>query len=392
MNFPQKFLIAADITTTSPLHISAVEKGTYNPDTGRIMRYSSKAGGVQCTLTRTMRLLGEATANMQQGADSENSVGRVRIPEVPVIPASTLGGRLRRKAADLIFQSLVQRGFSISTDAYNTMTSGTATTSLKGDETTPQVIAMARSDAFLANFGGTSFTLSAKSVIATGWPLLPNTQNLLMSEPLLDVQPFSDLNDMTSSLAVIRKNDVADLKGEHLEKLVGIEPLCNYMASESESRTESKKKKKDDDGTGKKSDLRTFNAFEAVSTGLSFGIRVAVTAHTPAQLGLMLLALQAMMREGQIGGKEARGLGQFVCDASRLYTVDPQTQQITTHSNIFLGKVNGYAFVEDALLDEVVAAGEDYVHTINPDLIEAFAATDAKAIKAAYDQGRRVAT
>ena len=364
----RKYRIAADITTTSPLHITAIEKGSYDPATQRLTRYDGK--GIGCSLTRTMKI---ASAAVIKG-------DAVYVPEVPVIPSSSIGGKVRRAAANLIFDSLVKRDLVISVDAYNTMTSGMATTELKADQATPETIRAARQDPFLGLFGGTSFALSAATVISEGWPLLEMTRPMLMSEPLVPVLPLCELRTMTTPMAIIRKNDAAELSGANLEGVVGLQALAGYFQAEGDRRANSKAKKSSDEDS-KKTDLRTFNAVEAVNAGMSFALRFEVTARSPAHLGLMLLAIQKILQDGQIGGKGARGMGRYVCSASRLYEIDPSNRESTVLTNLFHGRETGYGFHDHPIVNEAVLQASDYIDQVRPELINAFAAADAKAIK-----------
>ena len=365
----KKYIIAVDIDTTAPLHITAIESGKYDPDSRRINRYDS-TNGIGCSLTRTAKIASAAFVHE----------GNTVVPEVPVIPAATVGGKLRRAAADLLFESLIKRGLTLTPDAYNTMTSGMASTELKADEATPDSTRAARLDPFLGLFGGTSFALSAGSVISEGWPLLESTRSLLMTEPIGTVRSFNRLSDMTDAVAIIRKNDVASMQGDNLEGVVGVQRLADYIQAEFDSRTASKVKKAAG-GEGKKTDLRALNAVEAVRSGMGFALRVEVTARTPAHLGLMLLAMQSFLRDGQVGGKAARGMGRFVCNASRLYELDPANRQITVLTSLYLDKASGYELADHEVVSAANEAAQDYIDVVNPLMIEAFAAADAKTIK-----------
>ena len=368
----KKYIIAVDIILTSPLHITAIEKGAYDPASQRLVRYDGN--GIGCSLTRTQSL-----AHQARVLDN----GTAYTPLVPVIPASTVAGKLRRAAADLITSSFVQRELKISPDAYNVLTSGMATTELKADEKTPEVLRMARKEPFLSLFGGTSFAMAAHSVIADGWPVLGCTQAQLMSEPIGDVQPFTDLREMTEVLPIIRKNDVAAMEGKNIEAVVGFQRLVDYASAESDKRAESKTKKSANEDA-KKTDLRTLNGVETVKTGVTFALRVEVTSFEPSHLGLMLLALQSFLRAGQVGGKGARGFGRFLATGSRVYEVDPDTRKQTALASVFEGKETGYAFCDNAVLDQAVTAAQDYLDAIAPDVVEAFAKADAKGLKLLY--------
>lgn len=364
----KKFVIAVDVVTTAPLHITAIEKGSYDPETKRLYRYDAKAIG--CSLTRTQKI---ASAAFVRGDD-------LITPEVPVIPASTVAGKLRRSAADLIFASIVARDMTISVDAYNTMTTGMPSTELKADSAGPETVRAARRDPFLSLFGGTSFALSAGSVISAGLPLLEMTAPMLMTEPLVPLQPFSDLRDMTEAVAIVRKNDAMEMTGTHLEGVVGLDALVSYASQEGDRRADSKSKKSSGED-GKKTDLRTLNAFEAVRTGMNFALRVEVTSRSPAHLGLMLLSVQKLLQDGQFGGKGARGMGRFNAVASRLYSLDPSNRELAVMTNLFQGRQTGYAFHDSAMLDEAVTSAQDYIDSVNPLLLDAFASADAKKIK-----------
>lgn len=371
----QKFIIAIDIKTTAPLHITAIEKGTYDPELQRLNRYGGKdAAGVGTSLTRTMAIAGAAQPK-------ENGQPGMYTPEVPVIPASTLASKVRHAAANLVFESFIKRGLTITPAAYNTMASGMATTELNADAATPETMRVARRDPFLGLFGGTSFALSSGCVVSEGWPLLEITRDLLMSEPIADVGGFRRLDEMTDAVAIIRRNDVMSLQGENLEGVVGLNALAEYARAESDARVDSKAKKSAGE-TGKKTDLRTFNAVEVVRPGLGFAIRVEITAYTPAHLGLMLMALQKFIRDGQVGGKAARGMGRFVVVASRLYELDPANRQTVVLSEPFGDKQSGYAFADHDKVDVAVTQAQDYIDGVQTHLIEAFAAADYKAIKA----------
>lgn len=368
-NLAKKYIIAVDITTTAPLHITAIEKGAYDPATQKLVRFDGN--GLGTALTRTQGL-----AHQAYTLES----GNVVTPLVPVIPASTVAGKLRRNAGTLIAQSIVGRGLTISPDAYNVLMSGMANTELKADEKIPEVLRAARNEPFLSLFGGTSFALSAHSVVAEGWPLIAGTQSCLMSEPIADLQPFTSVYDMTDVQPIVRKNDVADMKHPILEQVVGVDALAAYVEGQGAMRSESKAKKAANE-EGKKTDMRTLNGVEVVKTGVNFALRVELTAFNESHLGLMLLAMQSFMRDGQVGGKAARGVGRFVVSGSRLYEVEPDTRIQKVVTSLFEGKDLGYPFAANETVDKAVTAAQDYLDEIDPVMLEAFTRADAKALK-----------
>lgn len=383
----KQYIIAVDIQTTAPLHISAIEKGRYDPARQNILRYDNAQVGIGCALTRTLPMLDAATVAENQS---------VVVPLVPVIPASTVAGKLRRAAAELIFNSFIGRDLNLSADAYNTMTSGSASTGISAKDAKPETLRTARLDPFFGLFGGTSLMLKAHSVIGEGWPIVAQAKDKLMTEPLVSVSAVSRFQDMTDAVAVIKKNDVLDLRGKYIEGVIGIETIAKYALAQNNSIASSKAQKTADeearkaaakDGKkavieeGTKTDLRTFNATEVVKPGMSFGLRVKLDARTPAHLGLMMLAMQGLLREGQIGGKGARGMGQFMAQASRLYEVDPSSRKMTVVASLFGDKNNGYELAENAVVQEAVIAAQDYIDAVSPLMFEAYAAADIDALQ-----------
>lgn len=396
--FPARFILAADIQLTDPMHITAIEKGRYVADEGRRLRYDSREQGVQLSLTRTLRLANHVEEETN-GEETTRRFGR----EIPVIPSSTVGGKLRNAAAQLIFDSLVQRDLSISTNAYNTLCTGTATTSLDGDKTTPEVVQAARSEPFLANFGGTSFALSARSVISTGLPLIEATREMLMSPPLDEQGVFNMARyyDMTSVVAIVRKDPLRSLSSDTIEEVIAEDELQAYFAElkdKDDKKAINKAKAKEDPANAtrdKKTDTRTLNALEVINPGMSFALRVQVDAFSEQQLGLMVLAFQKVLRDGQIGGKAARGFGRFTCKGSRLMQVDQNTNRVieSTLSPLFLDKSSGYAIAgldneTPTVLTSATMSAQDYLYQLDPSMIEAFASTDPAAIKALLKKGR----
>lgn len=397
--FPGRFILSADITLSSPMHISAIEKGRYvyeGVNFTKLLRFDSGPGaGIQCTLTRTARL-GNKSFEVKTDDGTRMKFG----VDVPVIPASTLGGMMRSAAADLICKSLVARDLTLSTDAYNTLYSGSATTTLSSDQSLPEVVAMARKDAFLSNFGGTSFALASRSVVSNGMPLIQMTTDMLMTPPLVNPLSMERMDDMTAVVAIIRKDAAGDMKGEHQMEVIKLDDLIEYIeskAADTAQAAQSKAKQKEAKKAGvvvekdKKKDLRTLGAMESVNAGLSFALRIQVDAMSPAHLGLMVLALQKILRSAQVGGKAARGFGQFVCEQSRIYQIDTTTNRpmSETGNHLFGDRNTGYAIVgfDDTKPSAVVLAvdaANDYLENIDPELIEAFATTNAKVIKRLY--------
>lgn len=381
-----RYLIACDIRTTAPLHITALEKGSYDPQSQRRYRYDGP--GIGATLTRSLALAHKASVRMAtQGeeapdnAQGASSLSSVQIPRVPVVPASTIAGKLRRAAAELLYESLLARKLQLKPAAFNTLNAGTATTSLNPEAKTADLVRIARDDAFLGLFGGTTFALAAGSVIAEGWPITADTEQLLMSPRLVEASPLSGMNDLTEMLAIVRKNDLTGMSYARLDELLGVQAVTDALQTDSSNRAESKARRKaGEDGT--KTDLRTLNAIEAVRAGVPFALRVRVDAPTPHHLGLMLLALQRLLRDGQLGGRGARSWGSFVCEASRLYQLSPGSARMEPLCQPFGDRTSDYALADHPVLQRAEDAAQAYLADCTPARYNAFAEGDVAAITA----------
>lgn len=420
MNSSKKYLIAVDIKTTAPLHITAVEKGSYDSDSGKLSRYPA-SGGMTTTLTRTAALADYSRYVQRAGTNGngtdtgagtdDNSAKkseRIVTPVVPTITAATLASQLRHASVDLMLNSMIERGFAVTPDAYNMLNSGQASMAVNSDKNTFEVARAARMDPFLCNFGGTSFMLAASSVISEALPLLAITQSKIrggiVAEELM--LALDRIDDMTSVVPVIRKNDIQSMRDtQRLADAIGVDNVAAYLekcASDqaaSKDNKEALKAQKEatkaaklkgetlDPNTAsvtesKKVDLRNYTAIEVVRTGMPFALRAEVVAHTPAHLGLMLLAMQRFLIKGQVGGKAARGYGSFVGAKSCLIEIDPATGKHAPLYEIYGNKSVGYDFEDRELIGAAVGAAQKFINKCDPMIYEAFSDADFKKIKA----------
>ncbi|MBU4337809.1 MAG: hypothetical protein KJ548_14700, partial [Actinobacteria bacterium] len=184
------------------------------------------------------------------------------------------------------------------------------------------------------------------------------------------------------------------LSSDTIEEVIAADELQAYFSElkdKDEKKATNKAKAKEDPANAtrdKKTDTRTLNAMEVINPGMSFALRVQVDAFSEQQLGLMILAFQKVLRDGQIGGKAARGFGRFTCKGSRLMQVDQNTNRVieSTLSPLFLDKSSGYAIDgldngTPTVLTSATMSAQDYLYQLDPSMIEAFASTDPAAIK-----------
>jgi len=364
-----------EIQTQSPLHISAIESGRYIPEQNKIVRGMTSQSSIPCALTRTL--------NVRRASPIETEDGRViEFTRVPVIPANTLGGKLRTAACELVEESLVLRGLKLTPRTFNTLRKGTATTELRRSEQTILMAKYGASHPIIGIFGGTSYGIDANLVVNEGWPVLEDTLSLLTVAPMA-AEPVRE-GPYVDAIPIIRKDALIDLtRPDHVGAIVGVDEVNAYHEAEM-GRNLAKKAKKEAGETGKKESLRSIAAVEAVRPGLAYQFAFTLRARNDRQVGLLLLALKRLVDSGQIGGKAARGFGRFAVIASR--ATIRQSDEAAIESPIFGLRTegNGYDWNLNDDLTGAVAAAESWIETVDPRELEMLASDDAPAqIKAA---------
>lgn len=360
-----------EIQTQSPLHITALESGRYVPETGRIVRSEvSGQASIPCSLTRTL--------SVRKAAATETTDGRtIDFARVPVIPANTLGGKLRTAACELVETAIILNGKKLSPRAFNTLRKGSASTEMKRTEQTVHLAKYGANHPLIGIFGGTSYGIDANLVVHEGLPVTEDTLPLLPAIPLA-AEPVKDFA-LTDALPIVRKDALIDLTNpEHVAALVGVEEINAYHEAEM-GRSVAKKAKKDAGEAGKKESLRAIATVEAARAGLHFQLAFTLRARNDQQAGLFLLALKRLIDAGQIGGKAARGFGRFAVIASRV-TVRDQDGNVV-ESPLFGLRVegDGYTWNLNDDLAGAVAAAETWIESVDPAELEMLSSDTAPA-------------
>ena len=374
--------ILVDIQTVAPMTISAMHKGTFFPDRNKIAR-TKVSGGSECSLTVTMPIPGvygnkEKTAGAAEVAVDEDARGGVQY--LPIIPASTITGGMRRVACGLIEQSVLDRRLKISVAAFNMLSSGSATATLV-PATKVTTFDAADKHPFIGLFGGTSFSVASTMVVADGVPVCEETRGMSLltsSEPEMLLRPYQ----MLTPVQIIRKNDAVARDSSRLIEIVGFEEISEYWASQSEQAVKRKESKVAAAAAqaageavekGKKETLQTATAIEAVMPNVSFSLSFEVRAASEVHLGLALLSLQGLLRKGQFGGRAARGFGRYLVRSACIAEKD--REGVWQRSSLF----NDLAKLDfDERLNPFVEAADDWVDNCSIPEIEAFAAADEK--------------
>lgn len=373
-NPPKKLRIVVELMLTSPMHITALGSGRYVPDTGRIMQDGGGSdAGIPCTLTRKLPVV-----RQERNYTNKDGVSKTLSPtqEVPVIPASTLCGKLRNAASMLIENSFIARQQHIKPATFVTMRSGTATATMQRDL---QGIAMSRAganDPFFGLFGGTTFCLDANLVVHEGYAYTNDTQALLSWTPqTLTLMPSFDT---LAAMPIVRKNQLFEWQGaDHMIKLMGEQEVMDYIGDTNDKLAASKAKKAAGE-SGKKVDLRSIAAAEVVVPGVGFVCVFDVTYRNQAQLGLFLLALREVVNSGQVGGRKAKGAGMFKTNLCKMLLSDDDGAVIRA-VDVFKPRVEGQpvALSESAEISQAKMAVDEFLETVNASHYEKFAASDA---------------
>ena len=209
-----------------------------------------------------------------------------RSPEVPVFPANDLRGRLRRLAAELIFDNLQARGQKISLETYHGMTCGAVT----GQPTPGLDFDLATKSGvhpFLGLFGGGPRLVRSSLQISPAWAITSSTLSAGVIPNRYESDRVTDDGYLLKPLFFRRVDDA-------LEFYSGTTSLTvrNYSESVAKWLKDEGAQSADRDAgtTRSKLRIRTFSAVQYVVPGTRFYVDVRIdTSRTgPASLGLLI--------------------------------------------------------------------------------------------------------
>jgi CRISPR type IV-associated protein Csf2 len=232
-----------------------------------------------------------------------------RSPEVPVFPANDLRGRLRRLAAQLIFDNLQARGQKISLETYHGMTCGAVT----GQPTPGLDFDLAIKSGvhpFLGLFGGGPRLVRSSLQISLAWAITSSTLSAGVVPDRYESDRVTDDGYLLKSLFFRRVDDA-------LEFYSGSTSLTVRNYSESVAKwlkDEGAQSANGNSGTTRsKLRIRTFSAVQYVIPGTRFyfDARIDTSRTGLASLGLLVHALAQFANKQCIGGWVRNGFGRF---------------------------------------------------------------------------------
>ena len=380
-----KYVLEGVLTTLTPLNISEPSEARVDPATGRVTRFGD--AGFPCTVTTHLRVVANAPDAMsltgEHLADDE-TVRRRSLESVPVVPANTLSGLLRRSGARIIFDSMERRGVTIPLSYYNILCCGAFTGNPDKEAPGLAEIRAASQDPYFGVFGGGPRMYAKRTRVDTALPLCAEISQFVpdsMASHMVHLKPA----EMTQVLWARRGDDVSMMRNvEQMQSTITDFPgaMDEYLGDSVDrkaalsARSELKKtvaaaRKSGDKVAAKAASegitesasrgVASLTATQVVSPGVPFHFRVELCG-TEAQLGFLLLSVERFAQNQALGGRVAKGFGRFRLHGLHLTTVGSDVEPSTVFvegqhvlSEDFAAHVSAAKAVVDAYTTETLA-------------------------------------
>lgn len=344
--------ISGLLRTVAPFHLAHANVPGEVDASGRPRRL---LGGVlaklPCTMTYKVPMV---LPKDSVDVDGDNGYPFANI-EVPTIPSTSIRGRIRRHAANVIKEHFIANGMQMSRKAYSVLQVGAfAGNAVENSDLSPVQISAAREHLFAGVFGGgpaifqsylitpDAYACTAETCEMNVLPVLPASGSAVRAFQLTFAQPFVRRDDLLEFLDPLASEVVADYQNafSSWQKEV-LESQQRRKASrlEGEAKKAAKRAAKSRDtapttavsgpdagsvpetevnGTKAKNSkvmLRGQSAVEAVMPNAQFAFTTQVFGSDP-QCGLVLAALIRMFEENRFGGFVRNGFGRLAADLS----------------------------------------------------------------------------
>lgn len=314
------------LITSTPLHISDVEKARFQPTThsgagdedanGKVIYAAKAPGSFPLTLTRQM----EVMLNNPMGKNANQWTLRY-----PVLPANGLRGALRRQAAAIIEDHLrYDREEKVSFNAYNGLHIGAVTGNPDGIPPSRDEVKAALDHPFMGLFGGGPRMIQSCLRVSTGVPLLERLVEIgMIPDPDrygIAAIPNAQGWRLLQCVPVVRGDDALQMRDPRAPEVI-----ADYAAAIDAAQQEvmaRRARKADDSKDGEEganvqegeNGRQMLSYAQIVKPGTPFYVRFTLDC-TPAQAGLLLQALLNMIRSQDIkgiGGRSAIGYGRYL--------------------------------------------------------------------------------
>ncbi len=352
--------------TQNRLHISSALAASYDPKRNYIYRYEQRGRGMfPITLTKSTPVL---------LTDSE---GKVQTTHVPILPATTLRGVLRRTAASIIEDTFLNAGTTISHDLYQAMHCGAVQRNLSGTPLSYDEMVATMSNIFFGIFGGGSRMTPSRLRVQDAYPCVAvlaeqNIAPYLPRNLLLPINEPNGIRSLTMVDHIVRRDDLIVGKDPRAPKIIQnyAEAYARLVGDTMKRREEKKAPSESPESDANESDddvrasLGTLVYTEFVVPGVPFFVRLQMDEYTTAQAGLLFMALQKLAINGQIGGKKATGAGHFACVWGS-FTVDDASYPIT-----IIATDSSQVIVFPDVAQEMIEEAQEVLNKLSPAELE----------------------
>lgn len=369
-----KYTITGTLTLLSPLHIARPGEFSISADKPRYPN-SGKANSMYPEpYTRTTAMRIPLTAE-NMAVVEEDKKARTMI-EVPVIPANDLRGRIRRFAADVIDEVLIEKQQKVSRETYHCLRCGSASARPSSFELTLDEAVESSKHPFVGMWGGGPKLIRSGFECSTGWPILPHTAALGIVPELESESPFRDafdVLDMTQPIWYRKVDDLLDFSDPLAPSVIDNyeQSALAWLVKVSENQKIRKEQRDQNTSSSekeKKEGIKHFGAMEVIIPGVKFHVdfRIDTNRGGKAGLGIVLLALEKFANEQKLGGWTRNGFGRFATNL----TIEGPGIAATPALNRFGSKYE--INLESEIVEEAIDAWTKYRDTMDAGNIEAF--------------------
>jgi CRISPR type IV-associated protein Csf2 len=357
--------VTAILRTKSPLHIASPGEARIDTKTGHIYRDSSQSPSTAaCTATQTQSiLLTDAQAEERKRVSDD----------VPVIPANSIRGRIRRTGAKVIKDHLLKRNEKLTLEAYHTLMAG----SPNGypDSVLPSVgeYLKAATHPFFGVFGGGPRLLPSRLKTDTAYPI--NKTTLECGIVPSAMEEYSTHTWNTQAVMFRRVDDALTMTDPQLLEVVDdvVKNVEDWRELTSSISQEAEGQEAEENNSSFRG-VRSWTGHEIVRVGTCFYFQASLDSYNEALRGLFLKAIEGFFNLQNLGGWSRNGYGQYnVIDPQISFSLMNEENQY--HSTPFI-KINAdgqYQLDED--IDEVesyLLALEESLETVTAADIEKY--------------------
>jgi len=255
-----------------------------------------------------------------------------RAQRIPVIPANSIRGALRRSATDIIVESLKAKGQKLSFDAAHTMLCGSSSQNISPSISISETIDSAK-NVFVGLVGGGPRMVWSSYSKGIGWPIHEFCINL-------GLIPESLLNDASTNKDLPPSRLTAVYEGAKIDDFLRgtgmipdwIEDFETELANQLEHTSKKKSGEDQLDDSSSGPSIRMLHYHEYILPGMRFYSEDFLSTQTigEAGLGLYLLATERMFQKNRFGGHASIGWGRLKLERMSVQKLDDSNDVIET--------------------------------------------------------------